>query len=194
MAFSARPLGQEDGMTWSGVWPASNRRGLAAVAVVALLCGASGLRAQQAQGAAQNPAQGQQAQTPAPQPADPFVFASDESVLVFLTVTQDTAADFEATMAKVKEVLAKSDKPERKQQAAHWRVTKADVQQNGMFIYVMAIDPVVKGASYNPFKILGEGNLPPADLDALYKKVATGLKGISVMSLHNVVDMTNGTH
>jgi hypothetical protein len=181
-------------MTWSGWWPASSRRGLMAVGMAALLCGASSVRAQQTQAPPQDPAQAQTQAQPAAQqqPPDPFLFATDDSVLVFLTVAPDSATDFEATMAKVKDVLSKSDKPERKQQAEHWRVTKTDLQQNGMFIYVMALDPVVKGVSYNPFKILGESDMPPADLQALYTKVAAGLKGINVMSLHSVVDMTNG--
>lgn len=183
-------------MKWSGWWAAGNRRGLVAVGLAALLCGASSVRAQQqAQDPPQDPAQAQaQAQTPAPKPPDPFLFGSDESVLVFLTVAPQSAADFESTMAKVKDVLAKSEKPERRQQAAHWRVTRTDTQQNGMLIYVMAIDPVVKGVSYNPFTILGEGDMSPADVQALYQKVEAGLKSINVMSLHNVVDMTNGMH
>src|SRR3954453_23656316 len=40
-------------------------------------------------------------------------------------VLADKAADFEMAMQKVKEALAKSPKPERKQQAASWKVFKA---------------------------------------------------------------------
>jgi hypothetical protein len=174
-------------MKWSG-GPAASRRALMIVGLAALVCAGSNVRAQQQAG--QAGAQGQQAAAPQ-QPPDPFVFATDETVMVFLTVAPATAPDFEATMAKVKETLAASDNAERKQQAAHWKVTKTDETPNGI-IYVMTLDPAVKGASYNPFLILRESKMTPADVQALYDKVSVGLKGINVMTLHSVVDMTGG--
>ena len=49
----------------------------------------------------------------------PYVFASDGAAILNF-VKADKVADFEMVMEKVREALAKSEKPERKQQAAGW--------------------------------------------------------------------------
>ena len=54
----------------------------------------------------------------------PFVFPGDAGVILNF-VKADKTADFEMVLGKVKEALAKSDKPERKAQAAGWKVFKA---------------------------------------------------------------------
>ena len=62
-----------------------------------------------------------QAAAPA-QPAapSPFVFKGDGGVILNF-VKADKTADFEMVIGKLKEALAKSEKPERKQQAAGWK-------------------------------------------------------------------------
>ena len=45
--------------------------------------------------------------------------------MVLNFIKPDKTADFEAVIAKLKEALAKSEKPERKQQAAGWKVFKS---------------------------------------------------------------------
>jgi hypothetical protein len=101
------------------------------------------------------------AQTPPAQPAaaapNPFVFPGDGGV-IFNFVKPDKTADFEMVMGKVKEALAKSEKPERKAQAAGWKVFKAsETAGGGAAIYVFMIDPVAKGAEYSVGNILVEG-------------------------------------
>lgn len=104
------------------------------------------------------------AQTPPAQPPaqpaaaapNPFVFPGDGGV-IFNFVKADKTADFEMVMGKVKEALAKSEKPERKAQAAGWKVFKASELANGSAIYVFMIDPVAKGAEYSVGNILVEG-------------------------------------
>lgn len=100
---------------------------------------------------AQPPAQ------PAPAAPNPFVFPGDGGV-IFNFVKADKTADFEMVMGKVKEALAKSEKPERKQQGAGWRVFKAsEAGPNGAAIYVFIMDPVAKGSEYSVGNILVEG-------------------------------------
>jgi len=99
--------------------------------------------------------------------------------------------DFEVTMGKVKEVLAQSDKPERKRQAAHWKLTKATDPQDGIINFFFVLEQVEKGVSYDPFKILGEG-LPPEEVRALFEKVGPGLRGISAAPLGPIVSMGGG--
>ena len=49
-------------------------------------------------------------------------------------------------MGKLKEALQKSEKPERKQQAASWKVFKSpDPAAGGNVLYVFVIDPVGQG-------------------------------------------------
>src|SRR5260370_41440362 len=91
-----------------------------------------------------------QAAAPA-QPAapSPFVYPGDGGVILNF-VNADKTADFEMVLGKVKEALAKSDKPERKAMAAGWKVFKAaEAGPAGASIYVFIMDPVAKGAEYS---------------------------------------------
>ncbi len=64
------------------------------------------------------------------------MFSSDAAMLTFY-IKADKAADFEKVMAKLHDALANSDKPERKQQAAGWKLYKAaDPGPNGTVIYI----------------------------------------------------------
>ena len=86
-------------------------------------------------------------------------------------IKPDKTADFEAVMAKLKEALAKSEKPERKQQAASWKVFKAvEPGAAGSALYVFIIDPPVKGADYTVSTILAEAF--PQEVQTLYKQYA----------------------
>lgn len=141
---------------------------------------------------AQNPPPQQQPAPAAPQePPDQMKFTKETPILIFFQVSEEKAADFEAVMAKVKEVLAKSTKPERQAQATRWRLLKAETAQNGIWTYINLLDPSVKDASYDPFKILAEG-LPPEEVGALYQKVKDGLKNISIVPLQVALDMKGG--
>ena len=117
--------------------------------------------------------QAQQATPPAQQAAAApatRVFASDAG-MVLNFIKADKTADFEAVMAKLKEALQKSTKPERKQQAAAWKVFKSpEPAAGGNALYVFIIDPSVKGADYTVSTILAEAF--PQDVQTLYKQYA----------------------
>jgi hypothetical protein len=140
------------------------------------------LYAQQAGQAPAQPAQGQPAQQAQAAPA-PRVFGSDAG-MVLNFIKADKTADFEAVMAKLKEALQKSPKPERKQQAAGWKVFKAaEPGAGGSSLYVFLIDPAVKGADYTVATILSEG-LPAAEVQALYKQYAESYaQGQNILNL-----------
>jgi hypothetical protein len=143
------------------------------MAAAGLLCVlATDVRAQDAQPPAQPPAQpGQAPAQPAPaapaQPApSPFVLGSQAGLFTFV-IKADKTADFEKVMAKLHEALANSDKPERRQQAAGWRLYKAaEPGPNGNVIYYNVISPVLKGADYAPSKIIAE--VFPTEAQALF--------------------------
>jgi hypothetical protein len=104
------------------------------------------------------------AQQPAAQPAPQaspaqsmYVFTSDAGAILNF-VKADKTADFEMIVGKVKEALAKSDKPERKEQAKSWKVFKAsEPGPGGSALYVFVMDPTAKGADYSIGTLLVEG-------------------------------------
>src|SRR3974390_1282144 len=104
-------------------------------------------------------AQAQPAAAPAQQAAapNPFVFPGDGGVILNF-VRANKPAYFEMVLGKVKEALAKSDKPDRKQEAAGWKVFKAtEPGPGGAVIYAFVLDPVAKGGDYSVGNILVEG-------------------------------------
>jgi hypothetical protein len=148
---------------------------------------AGGLMVFGAVSAAPGPAAALQTPQAKPEAPDALVFNADR-MLVSVRVAESYATDFEVTMGKVKEVLAKSDKPERRQQAAQWKLLKVGTPQDGLITYFFLLEGVVKGATYDPFKILSEG-LPAEDVGALFQMVGPGLKGVSAAPLDLVVNM-----
>src|SRR5919106_1921132 len=108
--------------------------------------------------------------------------------LILYTIKAANTADFEMVMNKTKEALMKSEKPERKQQAASWRVYKSDTPgANGNVTYVMIIDPAIKDADYNVINILNEAF--PQEIQALYKAYTEAFaSGLIPINLLPVVD------
>src|SRR3954471_346860 len=97
-------------------------------------------------------------------------FANDAG-MVLNFIKPDKTADFEAVVGKLKEALAKSEKPERKEQAKSWQVFKSpDPAAGGNILYVFLINPSVKGADYTVSNILAEAF--PQDVQTLYKQYA----------------------
>ncbi|HEX3701689.1 MAG TPA: hypothetical protein VHU82_00065 [Vicinamibacterales bacterium] len=135
------------------------------------------------------------AQTPPAQPAQQAqaapaarTFGSDAG-MVLNFIKPDKTADFEAIITKLKEALQKSDKPERKQQAASWKVFKSpDQAAGGNVLYVFVIDPAVKGADYTVSTILAEAF--PQDVQTLYKQYADAYaQGQNFVNLALVSDL-----
>ena len=130
------------------------------------------------------------AQAPAAAPAEQHraastarLFAADAG-LVLNFVKPEKAADFEGVVARLGEALRASDKPERKQQAAGWKVFRArEPGANGSVLYVFTMDPAVKGADYAVSAILAEAF--PAEAQALYRTFAE-----AYASGQNYVDLT----
>jgi hypothetical protein len=116
------------------------------------------------------------------------VFASDGG-MVLNFIKPDKTADFEAVVAKLKEALAKSDKPERKEQAKSWKVFKSpDPAQGGNVLYVFMIDPAVKDADYTVSNILAEAF--PTEVQELYTKYAGAYaSGQNFVNLQVVADL-----
>ena len=134
---------------------------------------------------AQAPAGG----APAGQAAAPTTrtFGPDAGIVLHF-IKPEAAADFEMVMGKVKEVLLKSEKPERKQQAVGWKLFKSPDPAGANTLYVFVIDPALKGADYQVSNILAEG-LPVAEVNELFKKYAAAYgTGQQPVNLQLVLD------
>ena len=113
----------------------------------------------------------------------------NDAGMVLNFIKADKTADFEAVVAKLKEALAKSEKPERKEQAKSWQVFKSpDPAQGGNVLYVFLINPSVKGADYTVSNILAEGF--PTEVQTLYKQYAESYaSGQNFVNLQLVSDL-----
>jgi len=110
------------------------------------------------------------------------VFPNDAG-MVLNFIKPDKTADFEAVMAKLKEALQKSDKPERKQQAAGWKVFKSPDPAGANVLYVFIVDPSVKGADYQVSNIIAEA-FPAAEATEILKKYAEAYaQGMNIVNL-----------
>ena len=148
-----------------------------AVGLLIVLLSATAARAQQPPA----PAQGAQ------QVSNARIFPNDAG-MVLNFIKPDKTADFEAVMAKLKEALEKSEKPERKQQAASWRVFKSADPAGANTLYVYIIDPVVKGADYQVSNIIAEAF--PAEANDLLKKYAECYaQGMNILNLITLQDL-----
>jgi hypothetical protein len=72
-----------------------------------------------------------------------------------VAIKPDKTADFEKVLARVRDALQKSENPQRKQQAAGWRVMRMEKPlPDGNIAYVHIISPVVTGADYTLLKAI----------------------------------------
>lgn len=115
------------------------------------------------------------------------VFNGGAGVILF-TIKSDKTEDFEMVMNKTKEALAKSAKPERKEQAANWKLFKSDAPGvNGSVMYVMIVDPALKDADYSVINVLND--VFPAEIQELFKayteSFASGLIPINLLPVMN---------
>ena len=107
------------------------------------------------------------AQQPAAPAKSPLAFSGDAGMIIHY-IKADKTGDFEMVMGKVKDALKKSDNPDRKKQAASWKLFKTEEPgPSGAVIYMSVMDPVVKDFEYSVVKILTEGF--PNDYRTLYE-------------------------
>ena len=113
-----------------------------------------------------------------PQPAaqSPKLEFASEAGLIFSPIKPDRAAVFEDVMARVREALAKSPDPTRKQQAAAWKIYRAQEPYQNSTLYVSVMDPAVKGADYSVYRLLVEslGEAPARELFEQFRDAHAG--------------------
>lgn len=135
----------------------------------------------------------QQPATPATQPAQGAApeekpTFSAPSGLLLVQIKPDKTADYEAMITKLKDALAKSDKPERKAMAKSWKVFKATEPAAGNTLYVHVIDGAAKGDYTNPLRIISE--VFPTEVQDIYNKVKEGFVQTGLLNLTLLTDLS----
>lgn len=115
-----------------------------------------------------------------------FSLASDAAIVTVLIKPEKTA-DFEFVLTRLKDALAKSDNPKRREQAAGWKVFKSPQMAQGNTVYVMRIDPVIKGEEYDITRLIAE--VFPVEVQELFLKYKDSFVGRGVTELTPVMSM-----
>lgn len=113
----------------------------------------------------------------------------NDAGMVLNFIKPDKTGDFESVITKLKEALGKSDKPERKAQAAGWKVFKSPDPAGANVLYVFVIDPAQKEADYQISNIIAEA-FPAAEANDILKKYAECYaQGMNIVNLQLISDL-----
>lgn len=137
---------------------------------------------------AQDPAAAQPAA-----PAAPVLTLDGDVAMINIFIKPDKTADFESVLAKLKEALQKSEKAERKQQAAGWKILKNPQPQKitptvEAVQYVFMIDPVVKGQEYDISRLIAE--VFPTEVQEIFAKYKDSFAGRAIVNLAPFMTMS----
>ena len=110
------------------------------------------------------------------------VFTGDVGIQ-FNFVKADKTDAFESAMTTIRGALAASADPDRRRQAAGWRVLRQTAgEPAGQAVYLHLVDPVVEGADYTPSAIVAEA-FDQETVLAFTKEYSTAFaRGVSLLS------------
>jgi hypothetical protein len=148
-------------------------RPISGVTLAVLTISGAALRAQQA--------------TAAAEPDKPVFTLNGDAAIITMLIKPDKTADFELVLDKLKAALQHSDKPERRAQAAGWRVFKSAQMAQGNAVYIMRIDPVVKGQEYDITRLIAEAF--PVEVQELFQKYKDAFAGRAVTEMSPLISM-----
>jgi len=121
----------------------------------------------------QTPPAGQTPAAPAQPAAPKLVFTGTTGVLL-IQIKPDQTAAFEEMMAKLREGVAKSDDADLKARMAGFKVFKGAEAFGANTLYMVIVDPTVKGAEYDLFqnlqKVMTQDELRKPETQELFKK------------------------
>ena len=120
----------------------------------------------------------------AQEPAKPVMALDGDAAMVTILIKGDKTADFESVIAKYKEALAKSDNPKRKEQLAGMKFFKSPTAVQGNAMYIISVDPVVKGEEYDITRVVTE--VFPVEVQEVYAKYKDSFAGRQIISLNKV--------
>jgi hypothetical protein len=139
---------------------------------LALALGTAALYAQTAPAQQPPPAAAQ----PPAAPAAPKIAFTTDAGLLLIQIKPDQTAAFEEMIGRLKASLAKTDNAEVKQQMSGWKIYKSGEPMGANALYVVTVDPAVKGAEYELFALLQKVLTPEEqrspEMAELFKKAA----------------------
>jgi hypothetical protein len=150
--------------------------------------------AQQPPASGQPPAAGQPpagqppaGQAPAAAPTKEEATFTTPAGLLLVQIKPDKTSAYETMLAKLKDALTKSEKPERRAMAKGWKVYKASEQAAGNVLYVHVVEAASPGDYSNPLLIINE--VFPTEAQGIYASVKEGFVQTSRLNLTLVTDM-----
>ena len=123
----------------------------------------------------------------APEPHKPVLTLEGDAAMITVLIKPDKTADFELVLNKLKEALQRSDNPERKQQAAGWHVYRSSQPMQGNVVYIMRIEPVVKGQEYDVTRLIAE--VFPVEVQEIFPKYRDAFAGRAIVKLEPLLSM-----
>ncbi len=121
-------------------------------------------------------------------PTAPVLALDGDAVTITILIKPDKTADFESVLAKLKDALAKNEKPVRKQQAEGWTVYKANSPgPNGNTVYVMMIAPVVKAEEYDISRLISE--VFPVEVQEYFERYKGSFVGRGITPMTKLMSM-----
>ena len=118
------------------------------------------------------------------EPEKPVLTLDGDAAVVTLLIKPDKTAEFESVIAKLREALNKSEKPERKQQLAGWKIYKSSQQAQGNAVYIFFIEPVMKGQEYDITRLIAE--VFPVEVQEVFQKYKDSFAGRAITALRKV--------
>ena len=117
----------------------------------------------------------------------PVLLLEGDAATITILIKPDKTADFEFVLGRLKEALAKSENPQRKEQAAGWNIYKTSQAVQGNVAYIMVINPVVKGAEYDISKLISE--VFPVEVQEIFQKYKDSFAGRGITPLTKFLAM-----
>ena len=117
-------------------------------------------------------------------PAKPALVLDGDSAVITILIHPDKALDFERIIGRLTAALQNSKKPLRRAQAAGWRTFKSLEAAQGNAVYVMRIDPVVRGQEYDITRIIAEEF--PDEVVGLHQKYQAAFAGRVITVLNGL--------
>jgi hypothetical protein len=114
-------------------------------------------------------------------PKAPVMALDGDAAVVTILIKGDKTADFEAVVAKYKEALGKSDNPKRKEQLAGMTFFKSPTAVQGNAMYIIYVNPVVKGEEYDITRVVTE--VFPVEVQEVYAKYKDSFAGRQIIGL-----------
>lgn len=118
-------------------------------------------------------------------PKPPPVMSLDgDAAVITILIKPDQTAAFESVVAKYKEALAKNDNAVRKTQLAGMKFFKSPTSAQGNAMYMVLVDPVVKGEEYDITRVVTE--VFPVEVKEIYEKYKAAYAGRQIILLNKV--------